>query len=254
MRLLKGLYIALSMYSRIPVPHVNWTEEDMKYALCFFPVVGIAEGLVFAGIWILLDSAGFGTLFRAAILTAVPVLLTGGIHVDGFLDTMDALSSWQPKERKLEILKDSHTGAFAIIGGIVYFVLYLGAVSELSHLRAVGLAACGFVLSRILSAGALVTLRGAKRDGMAYTFMSAAHKCVTRAVLMAELLLTVGAASCIWFSGAMVMCAAAAGTWLYYRRVAYKQFGGITGDLAGFFLQLCELLMLYAVVLIPASL
>ena len=57
-----------------------------------------------------------------------PVLVTGGIHLDGFLDTADALSSWQPWEKKLEILKDSHAGAFAIIMGCAYFALGTGCV------------------------------------------------------------------------------------------------------------------------------
>ena len=249
MSIFKAFCIALAMYSRIPVPRVEWTEADMKYALCFLPAVGVAEGILFAAMWLVLERAGFGVLFRAAILTALPVFVTGGIHVDGFLDTMDARNSWQSKERKLEILKDSHTGAFAIIGGVVYFVLYLGAASEISEFRQAVMAGMGFILSRILSAGALVTLRGAKKAGMAYTFMSAAHKQITRGVLVLELVLIVAAMCFYWLAGAVVVIAAAAGTWLYYRHMAYKEFGGITGDLAGFFLQICELLMLYGAVI-----
>lgn len=250
MSLAKSLCIALAMYSRIPVPRVEWTEQDMKYALCFFPVVGVAEGILFTAMWLILERVGFGMLFQAAILTAVPVLVTGGIHVDGFLDTMDALSSWQPKERKLEILKDSHTGAFAIIGGVTYFILYLGAVSEISEFRIAVMVGMGFVLSRILSAGALVTLRGAKKDGMAYAFMSAAHKRITRSVMALELLLVIWAMCSYWLMGALVMIIIAAGTWLYYRYLSYKEFGGITGDLAGFFLQVCELLMIFGAVIV----
>lgn len=250
MSLVKSLCIALAMYSRIPVPRVEWTEQDMKYALCFFPVVGVVEGILFTAMWLILERVGFGVLFQAAILTAVPVLVTGGIHVDGFLDTMDALSSWQPKERKLEILKDSHTGAFAIIGGVTYFILYLGAVSEISEFRIVVMVGMGFVLSRILSAGALVTLRGAKKDGMAYAFMSAAHKRITRSVMALELLLVIWAMCSYWLMGALVMIIIAAGAWLYYRYLSYKEFGGITGDLAGFFLQVCELLMIFGAVIV----
>lgn len=59
------------------------------------------------------------------------MLVTGGIHLDGFLDTQDAMSSYQERERRLEILKDPRAGAFAIISGIVYFLIYLGINSEL---------------------------------------------------------------------------------------------------------------------------
>lgn len=248
--MIKSLIIALAMYSKIPVPKTEWTADGMKYALCFFPVVGIVEGLLFSVLWFLLARVGFGAMFQAAVLTAIPVLITGGIHVDGFLDTMDALSSWQPRERKLEILKDSHTGAFAIIGGILYFLLYAGGVSEVSNLQTAVMVGCGFVLSRILSGGSLSLLKSAKKDGLAYTFMSGAHKSRTRLALLLELLVVAGIMAYISPVTAIVMVVLAAASWIYYWKMSERQFGGITGDLAGFFLQICELLMLYGAVLV----
>lgn len=93
------------MYSKIPMPPADWEKENMKYALCFFPWVGLAVGAVSAVLFWLLQQIGAGSMLRAAVLTAVPVLVTGGIHLDGYLDTMDALSSWREKQRRLEILK-----------------------------------------------------------------------------------------------------------------------------------------------------
>ena len=107
--------VAFAMYSKIPMPPADWEKENMKYALCFFPWVGLAVGAVSAVLFWLLQQIGAGSMLRAAVLTAVPVLVTGGIHLDGYLDTMDALSSWREKQRRLEILKDPHAGAFAII-------------------------------------------------------------------------------------------------------------------------------------------
>lgn len=247
--MIKPLLIALSMYSKIPVPKTEWTDDGMKYALCFFPVVGLVEGILFIILWYLMQWLEFGTVFLAAVLTALPVLVTGGIHVDGFLDTMDALSSWQPRERKLEILKDSHTGAFAIIGGIVYFLLYAGGISEIRHMSTAVLVGLGFVLSRICSAGSLSLFKSAKKDGLAYTFMSAAHISRTRAALFLELILVSALMLFLEPAAAAVMLLLAAASWLYYRKLSYEQFGGITGDLAGFFLQVCELMMLYGAVI-----
>ena len=106
--------MAFDMYSKIPMPPADWEKENMKYALCFFPWVGLAVGAVSAVLFWLLQQIGAGSMLRAAVLTAVPVLVTGGIHLDGYLDTMDALSSWREKQRRLEILKDPHAGAFAM--------------------------------------------------------------------------------------------------------------------------------------------
>ena len=101
MKYLKGFIIAFAMYSKVPMPRVEWEQENMKYVMCFFPWVGAVSGLCFY-LW---GSYGpaipVGQILYGVILTVIPVLVTGGIHVDGFLDTMDALSSWQPRERRL---------------------------------------------------------------------------------------------------------------------------------------------------------
>lgn len=113
--------IAFAMYSKIPMPRTEWTKDNMKYAMCFFPVIGAVIGAVIL-LWNYIQGyAGFGNSFYTVVLMMIPVLITGGIHLDGLLDTSDALSSYKPMDQKLEILKDSHAGAFAIIVGICYF-------------------------------------------------------------------------------------------------------------------------------------
>ena len=112
---MKSLIIAFAMYSKFPMPRVDWEKKALSWALCWFPLVGLAVGAV---LWLWLALAGwlgFGAVFTAALALLLPIALSGGIHLDGFCDTCDALSSHQSRERKLEILKDSHTGAFAII-------------------------------------------------------------------------------------------------------------------------------------------
>ena len=123
--------IAFSMYSKIPMPKTDWNKENMKYALCFFPLVGLAIGIIFY-LWSLLAKfLALGNIFTTAIYTIIPILITGGIHMDGFVDSMDAINSYQSIERKLEILKDSHIGAFALITSITYFIAYFGVLSEI---------------------------------------------------------------------------------------------------------------------------
>ena len=131
MRMIKSMIIAFSMYSKIPMPQFEWKDEDMKYMLCFFPWVGVVIGLC-VYLWrIICDRFQIGTLCDTLIGTAIPLLITGGFHVDGFMDTMDAFHSYQPKEKKLEILKDSHIGAFAVLMLGLYGLIYAGAFSEI---------------------------------------------------------------------------------------------------------------------------
>ena len=116
MRFFESLAIGVAMYSKIPMPRVEWNEKNMKYAMCFFPLVGVVTGIleVILGNALLVYTS-CGTLFFAGVMTLLPVLVNGGIHMYGFLDTMDALNSYGSREKKLEILKYSLTVAFAVI-------------------------------------------------------------------------------------------------------------------------------------------
>ena len=241
--------IAFSMYSKIPMPQSEWSKENMRYVMCFFPVIGAVTGALLYG-W----SFAAPFLSQGGILTSVgyvliPIAVTGGIHLDGLLDTADALSSYQPMERKLEILKDSHAGAFAIIVGICYFLLSLGVWSELGQEQLLVLAA-GFVLSRALSGFAVVTFPCAKNTGLVAMFSDAAQKTRVRVTMVFYLILCCGwvlAAQPV-YGGALLLGAAL--TFAHYYHMAKKQFGGITGDLAGYFVQVCELVMAAAVLVV----
>ena len=167
--------IAFSMYSKIPMPKTDWNKENMKYALCFFPLVGLAIGIVFY-LWSLIAKAlSLGNIFTTAIYTIIPILITGGIHMDGFVDSMDAINSYQSIERKLEILKDSHIGAFALITSITYFIAYFGVLSEINGEETI-IISLGFILSRALSGLSIVTFPLAKKSGLAANFSDSAQK------------------------------------------------------------------------------
>ena len=103
MNIIKSICVAFSMYSKIPMPRVEWNEKNMKYAMCFFPLVGAVIGGLMLLVRFLCGRFGFNTSVYAVVMTALPVLVSGGIHTDGFIDTVDALSSYGDKEKKLEI-------------------------------------------------------------------------------------------------------------------------------------------------------
>lgn len=242
--------IAFSMYSAIPMPKTDWNERNMRYAMCFFPLIGVPIGALLMGWLWLCETLAAGTLLTAAVCAVIPVLVTGGIHLDGFCDTVDALSSHQTVEKKLEILKDSHTGAFAILGAIVYFLLDTALWSEYQFTVSTALVLLiSFVLSRTLSALALVIFHPAKNSGLLRTFSDLAQKRTVRTVMLLFLVLCFALLLVLdWKSGTLVIVAAALTFW-YYHHMSGKQFGGITGDLAGYFVTLCEWFSLLAVAL-----
>jgi len=180
MNLPGSMMIAFSMYSRIPVPQVQWTKERMKYAMCFFPLIGAVIGLMEYGAILLFRTMGFPFLTQI-LPVVIPVAVTGGIHMDGLLDVIDAKSSHGETEKKLEILKDPHTGAFAIIGCGIYFLLYLAFFMEMRPVM-IPAFCITFVITRALSGLSVVTFPMAKKSGLAAAFSDGAHKRVVGTV------------------------------------------------------------------------
>ena len=92
MNLLGSFVIAFSMYSHIPMPQVEWTKERMKYAMCFFPLVGAVIGLLELALWSICGAFDF-LYFRQILPVALPILITGGFLMDGLLVVIDARAS-----------------------------------------------------------------------------------------------------------------------------------------------------------------
>lgn len=245
MHIVKSLIIAFSIYSAIPVPQFAWEEKDMKYMLCFFPWIGAVVGICFY-LWnTLCASLSVGNWCRTMIGAAIPLVVTGGFHVDGFMDTMDALHSYGTKEKKLEILKDSHIGAFAVIMLAVYGLLYLGAYSEVEGSRLLGALGGGFFLARCLSGISVVSFPAAKKEGMLYRFADSSERRIVKGALYLQGACCVG--FMLWQSPwAAAMIGAALLCFICYYRRSRKEFGGITGDTAGFFVLVCEESMMLA--------
>ena len=236
---------AFAMFSKIPAPMVDWNKENMKYMMCFFPFVGAVIGVL---TWltgcVLGNYVKLEPFFLTVILTVIPVVVTGGIHVDGLLDTSDALSSWQERTRRLEILKDSHAGAFAVITACVYFILWLGAWSQLqNNPKGICIMSMGYMMSRCLSGIGVITFPKAKSDGTVAEFSRNASENTARNILIVMFVLLV--ALMLWVSpvmGVLAVLSALLVFW-WYHHMAMKYFGGTTGDLSGFFLCICEVVM-----------
>lgn len=244
MHILKSFIIAFSIYSKIPVPQFEWKEEDMKYMLCFFPWIGaVIGGCVY--FWTYLCGIfNVGTMCHTLIGVAIPLMITGGFHVDGFMDTMDAFHSYQTKEKKLEILKDSHIGAFAVIMLALYGMVYIGAFSEITDKSLLRIVCGGFFLARCFSGISVVSFPSAKKDGMLYFFASSSQKMIVKWMLYLQSIVCIG--FMLWqsiFAGVVVVIAAFWAFAYYYYR-AKKELGGITGDTAGYCVLICEASMM----------
>ena len=240
MTALQTIAVAFAMFSALPMPQFAWNEKNMRYALCAFPLIGVVIG----ALWCLCGTLTLPDFVRAAGFCLMPVWVTGGIHLDGYADTCDALSSYGDTAKKLEILKDPHCGAFAVIRLCSYFIAYLALCVCVRFTPRVGvLWTLALVGERTLSGLAVAAFPMAKSTGLAHTFATAADKTNVRRVLTV-LCVLLGAALVALGGWALVLAACA--VFVRYYHAAKNQFGGTTGDLAGWFLQKCEIWMLAA--------
>jgi len=246
--MLNAIIASLSTYSAIPMPNIEWSKKTTQYAICFFPIVGIIIGGLLS-LWYLFSyNLGVSGILFSAVAAALPILVSGGIHMDGFMDTVDALASHSSCERRLAILKDPRAGAFAVIFCVVYMIAAFALYFELYIMELVFPACFVFVISRALSAFLAITMKNARAEGMLATFIKHTNRraalfssIVTATVFLLPIMLL-----CV--VGGAISAALAIICLFWYRRMATRRFGGATGDTAGFFLVMCELFMLLGLV------
>lgn len=242
MRILRPIIVAFSMFSRIPMPRIEWDEGSMRYAFAAFPLVGGVIALVLGAWRYVAGALGVSDWFYAAIAVALPVLLTGGIHLDGYCDVVDALSSQADREKKLDILKDPRIGAFAAIYVGLYLLLLFAAQASLRQGEGLlPLYAAIFIASRALGAVLTLALPNARTGGLAHAFSQSAQRTPVYIALGLWLALSCGLLLLAPWGLAAGCALGILATALWFIRLAKRKFGGITGDLAGFFIQMCEL-------------
>lgn len=129
---MKYFLCALTFLTRIPIPANAIDQPDsFKKSIYFFPVVGLIIGGILAGSYYLLAKL-FPQTIAAALLLFIYVLLTGGLHLDGFIDTVDGIYGGRSREHRLEIMKDTHPGAFGVLGAVVLLLIKYSIYTQLS--------------------------------------------------------------------------------------------------------------------------
>jgi adenosylcobinamide-GDP ribazoletransferase len=142
----KGLLLSFVssalFYTAIPLPYIEGL--NFKEVARFAPAVGLMLGAILALLEISLTWIGVPKLTRSAMVVAVWVLISGGLHLDGAMDTADGLAVTN-SERRLEVMADSATGAFGAMAGIIILLLKTVALSDIEHPQwFVLITACGW--------------------------------------------------------------------------------------------------------------
>lgn len=249
MKIIKNIIVAFSLFSQIPMPVFEWKEEDVKHNIVFLSWIGIVIGLISWGLHFLLECISLPLICEIILYSLIPLLITGGFHVDGYMDVQDALKSYKSAEEKLEILKDPNIGAFAIIRLLIYVLIWGGAMAVICDSKNEVCFAVYFVIffmARAISAMASIRLKHAKKEGM-LNMETQSSTNVDFYGCMFEALVAVIFVAIINWKMAIALAIVAVGHFIYYRRLCYKQFGGITGDTAGFYITTLEECFLVAI-------
>ncbi|XJZ28677.1 adenosylcobinamide-GDP ribazoletransferase [Bacillota bacterium Lsc_1132] len=131
---MKAFLAALMFLTRVPVPNIHVSSADWKKSTVYFPLIGLIIGaLLWLAFW------GLEILFMppvsAFLIVLVWIWITGGLHIDGWMDLADGFGSNRSREEMLEIMKDSRVGAMGVIAAICLIVGKMVAVYELVQLN-----------------------------------------------------------------------------------------------------------------------
>ena len=225
-----------SMFCAIPFPGNVWDEKARDKMLLFLPVVGLEIGAIWAGLAWLCNLLNLPVLVKGLILSVYPYLVTGFIHLDGYMDVTDAVRSYRSLERRREILKDSHVGAFAVIGIVLLLLAQFAFMASASETADVRILLFVPAVSRCGSALAVTLLKPMNTSQYADQSKPKSHGILLFA--MTAILVAAGFLLCGSYGLVLLGCLIGYGAAL---RKGYRSLEGMNGDISGYALSIGEL-------------
>lgn len=251
----KELVAAIRFLSTVPIPgsvQLFQTESATPRLIlgsAYFPLVGLLLALLLSIVPFALGSY-VPQLVLAALLVIVQVFLTGGLHLDGLMDTCDGIFGGVGRERKLEIMRDSRVGSFGVLGGVCLLLLKFAIFASLDlHLLSWALLTI-LPVSRWAMVMAVRQFPSARPAGLGAAFRQTVslRRLLVAALfsLVVALLLAHVVGLVLWISGTLV--AVLIGIW------ATHHLGGLTGDIYGTIAEITEVTMLVIFTVIKVKL
>lgn len=241
-KLYKSFLMALNMFTILPTPYVEWDDEGVKNMMKFYPIIGLIVGALWGMVYFLLDFFHCPIVLKSVLIMIVPFVVTGMLHLDGFMDVCDAILSRRDREEKLRILKDSRTGAFSVISLIILFFLQFGGVYSIVEKNInFYLLIIIPIVSRSVVAYFLLSRKTIKESTLGSYFKKGTN--IKDRIIMIISLLIMSIISFVllkWYGILLVILVVLAVTWAVEK--CKKEFGGISGDVAGFALVIGEVL------------
>lgn len=245
----RSFVIAFSEYSISPKTRLKKNKDNSMFVLVFLPVIGLIITAVVNRWAVLYPYMCDHPVLPAVVGAVLPTILSGGSHLDGFFRTVDALCSHKSRDEKLDILKkDAHGGYSSIIVCICYFMMAFGIWSEMP-IDGIFVIAFSYIISRSLFGISMLTMKHAM-SGKCSTYVptNKINRLIQVAInigyILICLVLMLNIAKS--FSNLSIAVAAFVGaviSYIYYYLIAKVKFGGVTEELGGFFITVCEIVI-----------
>lgn len=233
-----GILLAWQFFSAVPIKkQLDMNAKSVTWMYGFLPIVGLLMGsIISSGVFILSHYSEISDLLLAILIVIGMIVLTGGLHLDGWIDMSDAFFSYGEKEKRLEILDDPRTGAFGVISVFCLLVLKIGFIYEMLLHGQLAIVPFLIFIPFIARMGMLlyfVTMQPAKEKGLAAYFKGI--------VIQNNLAILLGVQSILafvfWFYvgifSLFILVVVMLIAVVIYRNWSKKHFGGVTGDLLG---------------------
>lgn len=245
----RSFLVAFSRYSISPKTKLARNRENCSSILMFVPLVGAIITVIINRWAVLYPYMCEHPVLPAVVGAVIPTILSAGSHLDGFFKTVDALSSHKPREEALAILKeDAHGGYSAIIVSVCYYMVGVGIWSEMP-IDGIFVIAFSYIISRALFSISLLTVKHVPDDkSLCYVTDNQTFKWLQVLVnvayigISAFLMIEIAAS----FEGVRVAVASLLGaaiSYVYYLVMAKRRFGGVSEEIAGYFVMICEVVI-----------
>lgn len=213
------------------VTQTEWSMDSFARSVKFFPIVGAIIGLILAGIIFGMQNFCGDRVHShilAILIIIIEIMLNGGLHCDGFMDTVDGVFSGRSRERKLEIMKDSRVGAFGVMAFCLLALLKYSFFVDMEPNRLFLAVLVMPIVGRIGLVLAVTLYPYARADGMGKLFYRCAHRKTLFVAVVLALLLLVPLGKMAVISGVVGSFAA-----IVFSTYVSKQLNGLTGDVYG---------------------
>lgn len=242
---MKRLILLTQFLTRIPInTNLDVDVDDFTKGIIYFPVVGAIIGAFLAAIYYLFSYLNVELITMSTLLVIAEILITGGLHLDGLSDTFDGIYSNRDRERVLEIMKDSRIGANGVISLISLVVLKIALYMSIPSMYIMYVVFLMPIFSRAMVPFICYKAKYPRKEGMGNMFIG---KVKTKSLLITFAILVLS--SMVFKISMILIIPMIVFTYLYRSHVS-KIIGGITGDVIGASIEICEIVYLTIFIII----